>query len=229
MSCPKTQHLMTEYFADDLSAVMREEIDRHLAGCATCRGELEVLLATRRELAGWRDERVPHWDRGLAQFRRDHVAVARGGSLWQWLPTSLSFAMLALVVFNVSISSGESGLSIRFGGGPDSPGVAVIEQRLADFEADQTRRQNQEMQAFLARMDERQDSNNLRLMQAVMDQAGQITSENFEQMYTYFDQQRQQDLQAMQASYEQLVSSDYQTIQNVQQLANFVRFQGDIR
>ena len=68
MSCPKTQHLLTEYFSDDVSNLMREEIDRHLSTCSSCRSELDLLLSVRQQLAGWREERVPHWNRGMDLF-----------------------------------------------------------------------------------------------------------------------------------------------------------------
>ena len=230
MSCPKTQHLLTEYFSDDVSVLMREEIDRHLSTCSSCRSELNLLLSVRQQLEGWREERVPHWNRGMDLFRRDHAGSGQVRHwLWQWFPAAASCAMLVLLVFNVSISSSDEGFAISFGANQQPLDATVLEQRLAEFSASQTAQQNQELQTFLARIDERQDANNLRLMQAVMDRASQTTGENFDRMYTYFEQQRQQDLQSLLTGYQQLADSDYQTIQNVQQLANFVRFQGDIR
>lgn len=232
MSCPKTEHLMTEYFADELPLRTREEINRHVQGCEDCRRELDLLLAARDQIGGWYEQRVPHWDRGITQFRRDHGVQVSGGRLgrwWQWLPTAVSFAMLALVAFNLTITSTANGFSVSFGGAAVSQDSIALEQRLAAFAGEQDQRQQAELQAFLARMDERQDSNNLRLMQAVLEQTNQLTGENFDRMYTYFEQQRQQDLQSVQAGYQQLADSDYQTLQNVQQLANLVRYQGDIR
>ncbi|MEX2130567.1 MAG: zf-HC2 domain-containing protein [Pseudohongiellaceae bacterium] len=232
MSCPKTQHLLTEYFSDDLTVLTRDEIDRHLVNCENCRAELDMLLATREQLSGWRDERVPHWDRGVGLFRREHklpVESRRSNRVWQWLPTAASFAMLALVALNVTVHSNSTGFSIAFGSSAIQLDELQLEQRLATFESAYLQQQEQALQAFLTRMDERQDSNNLRLLQAVLDQSNQLNGENFERMYTYFEQQREQDLQTLQSGYQQLVDSDYQTLQNVQQLANFVRFQGDIR
>jgi hypothetical protein len=232
MSCPNTQHLLTEYFSDDATNLMRGEIDRHLAGCDACRSELNLLLATRHQLEAWQEQRVPHWNRGLAQFRRDHATVnsaRRGAWFWQWLPTAASFAMLALLVFNVSIISSDRGFAISFGASGEALSETVLEQRLADFETNQQLRQTQDLQAFMARIDERHDANNINLMQAVMEQTSQLNGENFERIYAYFEQQRQQDLQSVLTGYQQLADSGYQTIQNVQQLANFVRFQGDVR
>ena len=37
MSCPKTPHLLKEYFSDNLSVIAREEIEAHVASCDDCR------------------------------------------------------------------------------------------------------------------------------------------------------------------------------------------------
>jgi len=85
------------------------------------------------------------------------------------------------------------------------------------------------MQQLVARIESRQDSNNVQLLQAVMEQTQQSTADSFDQMYAYFEQQRLLDLQDMRAGYEQLVDSDYETIRSLQQLVNYVGYQGDIR
>ena len=56
MSCPKTPHLLKEYFSDNLSVIAREEIEAHVASCDDCRGELVDLLHTRDVLEGWQQE-----------------------------------------------------------------------------------------------------------------------------------------------------------------------------
>ena len=33
MSCPKTQHILQEYFADNLASLAKEKIDSHLLIC----------------------------------------------------------------------------------------------------------------------------------------------------------------------------------------------------
>ena len=118
MSCPKTQHLLQEYFSEELAPLTREELDRHLEDCEFCNLELESLLSTQSNLLQWQDQRVPHWDRGLALFRQDHrVAKPASGfwSRWQWFPTAASFAMLCLLLLNVAVVSDAGGFSIRFG------------------------------------------------------------------------------------------------------------------
>jgi len=226
MSCPKTQHLLQEYFADDLAPLAREELDKHLSDCEYCNTELESLLVAQSSLQRWQDQRVPHWDRGLELFRREHRASNSTSGFWgrwQWFPTVASFAMLVILVFNVSVTSNEQGFSISFGA-TSSP-QQDIESRLAAFQ----RSQQEDMQQLVARFEDRQDSNNVQLLQAVMDQTQQTTAENLDRIYAFFEQQRLRDLRDMRVGYEQLVDSDYETIRSLQQLAQFVSYQGDVR
>ncbi|MBT5720387.1 MAG: zf-HC2 domain-containing protein [Gammaproteobacteria bacterium] len=226
MSCPKTQYLLQEYFSEDLSAVARDELDRHLSDCAHCNAELESVLFVQRDIQQWQEQSVPHWDRGRELFRREHRAERPLSQLWlsrQWFPTAASLAMLCVLLFNVSVVSNESGFSVSFGG---SSGANIdLRAQLAQFE----QAQRGEMRQLVARVESRQDSNNVQLLQAVMEQAQQSTADSFDQMYAYFEQQRLLDLQDMRAGYEQLVDSDYETIRSLQQLVNYVGYQGDIR
>jgi len=225
MSCPKTQHLLQEYFSEELAPLTREELDRHLEDCEFCNLELESLLLTQSNLQQWQDQRVPHWDRGLPLFRQDHrVAKPVTGfwSRWQWFPTAASFAMLCLLLLNVAVISDAGGFSITFG---PQASAQDVQAQLAALQASQ----GNEMQNLVARMEDRQDSNNVRLMQVIMDQSQQTTTENFETMYSYFEEQRLSDLQDMRQGYQQLVDSDYETIRSLQQLVNYVGYSGEVR
>jgi hypothetical protein len=226
MSCPKTHYLLQEYFSENLSAVARDELDRHLTDCVHCNAQLESVLLAQQDLQQWQEQRVPHWDRHLELFRQEHRIdrpVSRFWLSWQWLPTAASLAMLCVLLFNVNVISNDSGFSISFAG--SSASGSNLNAQLADFE----QAQRLEMQQFVARVEGRQDSTNVQLLQAVMEQAQQSTADSFDQMYAYFEQQRLLDLQDMRAGYEQLVDSDYETIRSLQQLVNYVGYQSDIR
>ena len=64
MSCPRTPHLLKEYFSDELSAIAREEIEAHVSACEYCRTELTDVLEAKEILEGWQQLKAPHWDRG---------------------------------------------------------------------------------------------------------------------------------------------------------------------
>jgi hypothetical protein len=226
MSCPKTQHILLEYFSEDLAPLLREELEKHLEDCGHCSLELESLLLAKSSLEDWDEQSVPHWDRGLELFRREHRVSSAENGWWnvrQWLPTAASFAMLCVLLLNVNFSYSEQGFSLSFSA--DAGSDSNVQNQLAAFK----QIQRDEMNQAVARMEDRQDSNNLRMMQAVLEQSEQSTAENLEQIYAYFEQQRLLDLQDMRTGYQQLVDSDYETIRSLQQLASFVSYQDDAR
>ena len=225
MSCPKTDYLLQEYFSGSLSAQAGAEFDKHLAKCGECRAELDTLLLTGRELLSWQDQRVPHWDRGLGLFKREHAAMPKATGWferWQWAPTAASFAMLCLLLLNTSVSVSDSGLEIAFGGSADR---AEIDRSLATFEAQQLA----EIESLIRRFEARQDSNNAQLLQAVMEQTQQSTAESLDRIYAYFEDQRLRDLKDMQLGYQQLADSDYATLRSLQELAQFVSYRDTAR
>ncbi len=226
MSCPKTQYLLQEYFSEDLSEIARNELGRHLKSCSHCNAELESILLTQQDMQQWQEQRVPHWDRGLELFRQEHRLerpASRFFLSWQWFPTAASLAMLGVLLLNLNVVSNDSGFTISFGGSAGSEANFVAQ--LAEFE----QAQRVEMEQLISRVESRQDSNNVQLLQAVMEQTRQSSADSFDQMYAYFEQQRLLDLQDMRVGYEQLVDSDYETIRSLQQLVNYVGYQGDFR
>ena len=226
MSCPKTHYILQEYFSENLLTVARDELDKHLTECVYCNAQLESVLLAQQNLRQWQDQKTPHWDRGLELFRQEHRIdrpVSRFWISWQWLPTASSLAMLCVLLFNVSVVSNDSGLSISFSG--SSALDSKLNTQLVEFE----QAQRLEIKQLAARVASRQDSTNVQLLRAVMEQTQQSTADSFDQMYAYFEQQRLLDLQDMRAGYEQLVDSDYETIRSLRQLVNYVGYQSDIR
>jgi hypothetical protein len=226
MSCPKTEHLLREYFADDLNPLAKSEMERHLTECEFCNSELDSLLLVQSDLQRWQNQQAPHWDRGVELFRREHrhsEAKPPLFRLWQWLPTGVSFAMLMLVVLNTNLVAGEQGVSISFGSATTAS--ANLDKQLAEFQ----RAQQEEFSEFMVRVENRQDLNNLQLMQAVFDQTQQTTAENLERIYAFFEEQRIQDLEDMRVGYQELVNNDYETIRSLEQLAQFVSFNDTLR
>ncbi|MFT6092245.1 MAG: hypothetical protein ACJA2Q_000127 [Pseudohongiellaceae bacterium] len=231
MSCPKTEHLTKEYFSSDLSEVSKQEMESHLRRCDTCNQELESLLLVQKNLESWQDQRVPHWDRVMELYRREHrsnEAQGRVFDIWRWLPTAASLAMMLLVVLNTSLVISDQGVSISFGDLSPIAGLESdvdIESRFESFQ------QNQQavLADFVIRIENRQDSNNMQLMQVVFDQTQQTTAENLERIYAFFEEQRLQDLEDMRVGYQELANNDYETIRSLEQLAQYVSFSGKVQ
>ena len=227
MTCLNTQRYLSEYLGDELGAVARSEFDAHLATCEACRSEVAGLQEVSSGLEGWREEALPEWGAArMAALRalprtegwqgeraaREVLPASRSGShwgWWQWLPTAASFAMLVLMAFNTQFTLEDSGFSVAFGSANSAPDAALPEAQLEEL---------------VARFEQRQDRNNIALMQAVLTQTREAGEASFQQLFSHFEQQRQQDLQEVSSSYEQLVSRDYETVRSLQQLANLVSY-----
>lgn len=225
MSCPKTDHLLKEYFANELSTIAKQEMESHLRSCTACNAELEGLLLIKGSLTSWQDQRVPHWDRGVELFQREHKTEATfksGFDFWRWMPTAASFAMLLLVVLNTNLLIENGSVSVSFGGESLDSG---LEGRLVAFQENQ----RAELDDFVTRIENRQDTNNMQLMQVVFDQTQQTTAENLERIYAFFEEQRLQDLEDMRVGYQELIDNDYATVRSIEQLAQYVSFEGEVR
>lgn len=231
MSCPKTQYVLMEYFDDSLADAARQDIERHIQNCQECSEELDRMNAVQSGLTGWRKQPVPHWDRHIPLFRHDRLDSRTRSPAWwlQWVPTAASLAMLVLLVFNVSITRQDDGFRIAFGQSDAMVSESRLEERLQLFAVQQEQWQDDRLQQFAARLDEQQAGNNRQLTAAVLDQVSQLTAENFDRIYTYFEQQRQIDLESMQVGYQQLLDSDFETLRTMEQLAGYIQSQGQFR
>ena len=223
MSCPRTQHLLKEYFSDELSTIAKEKIEAHIASCQYCRMELSGVLGAKEILEGWQQQKAPHWDRGSELFRREHGKTHHRLSfwdrmLWQVIPTSTSLFMLVLILLNVQFSSDQSGFNLSFG----SPSVSAVrfKQELRIFEE----MQGLELDNAIRELEVRQDSENIELLQAALYQNKQEMLTGLERIYTLFEGQRLRDLEDMRIGYQQLMDSDYQTLRSLRQLAQFVSY-----
>ena len=159
-------------------------------------------------------------------FRREHQTPISGFSLWhrlQWAPTIACFAMMVVLLLNVNFVSSQEGFSVSFGS--TSNDSSAIEERLVAFQEEQ----RLAMDTLAGRVEDRQSSNNIELLQTVLDQNQQTTAENLNRIYAFFEQQRLRDLEDMRVGYQDLVDNDYETIRSLQQLAQFVSFQSPER
>ena len=221
MSCNKTQHLLKEYFSDDLTPLAKSKIEEHIFSCGDCSAELESILLTQSSLTQWREQRVPHWDRGLEQFRRDRYDPDLGSGFWrklQWFPLAASLVMLTALMLNIRVLYDDEGFLFSVGS-PDT------ESKLQEF----LDSQSQNLDSVIQRIEDRQDINNIELLEVVLMQTQQITAENLDAIYTLFEQQRLRDLEDMRVGYQQLVDSDYETIRSLEQLAQFVSYREQVR
>ena len=224
MSCHETQQRLAEIFGGELSGVALAQCRDHIESCADCSKEFAALQETNDALAVWQDEPIPQWAAARLGGLRDLAAkpspepdpkpTRTWPNLWQWLPTAASFAMLVILLVDLRVVVNDTGFTIAFG----APQAAL--ESAVDSDA---------IDSLLARFEQRQDQNNLALMQAVLTQTREANAASFTQLLTYFEEQRLRDMDELRVSYEQLVSTDYETVRSLQQLANFVSYGETVR
>ncbi|MDP1931558.1 MAG: zf-HC2 domain-containing protein [Gammaproteobacteria bacterium] len=228
MSCKETESLVADYLDSSLPASQRRILEQHMQQCEHCRSELAAAQKVSAHLLQWRQQQVPQWNRIPETLR--HARHTRSWSWfawWQWAPVAVSLVLVLAIFTNVQLTQTQDGFVIAFGANRtvDAMDGSVIAEQLARFEVQQRLRQDQEFQALAARMEERQDASNIRLMETVISQMSDSTARSLDQVLAYFEAIREQDMQILQSTYQQLVDSDYETIRSVQQLASYVQYQ----
>src|SRR5688572_1065716 len=127
--------ILIGYLYDDLDAASRAEFEIHLAGCATCRHELDQLGLVRVQLEQWTPPE-PAWAlsgaggqdlAGLALSGRtfpggpDNVRPVsrwqRPGAIpaWAQVAAAVLFLGISAAIANLDITYGSGGLSVRTG------------------------------------------------------------------------------------------------------------------
>ena len=220
MSCHETQQRLADFIGGELGGAELAQCRNHIESCAHCSEALTALENTTAALSSWQDEQIPHWASARLAALRDLAArpapkpVRSWPSLWQWLPTAASFAMLVLLLVDLRVEVNDAGFTMAFGAPQPVSQLAAADEAL---------------DSLLARFEQRQDQNNIALMQAVLTQTREANAASFQQLLSYFEDQRARDMEDVRASYEQLVSSDYETVRSLQQLANFVSYGETVR
>lgn len=219
MSCRQTPDIVADHFDSRLSSQARQEIQQHLAACADCRAELALLAPARDMLLTWQHEPVPDWDRGHAQAqaeqpRRQPLLRRRPRLSWgdagRWIPLAASLVLSVAVLTQTRLDVSDQGWQLSFGGG-------------ANEEASL-----QQLDAYMAAQASLQQQQNQQMLESALQQFGDSTADTLVQLVDWFEQQRELDIQRMEAGFQQLLDRDYQTVNSVQQLASYVQYQGDL-
>lgn len=86
MDCKQIQEMLTsDYLDNELDPTTREQVDRHLEKCPTCRKISENLAAITLPLHQARKQNVPQdvWPRIQTELRRQHSLAARPKTVFQ--------------------------------------------------------------------------------------------------------------------------------------------------
>jgi len=219
MSCPRIALSVADHFDDSLTPSQRQELEQHLASCAECRQEIAQLQDIPAQLRNWQDMAVPAWDRkpqARHVLARGSLPLRRRADSWRkaanWLPLAASMVLAVAVVTQTRLNVTDDGWSLSFGGAAPSvtsaPALDVAQ-----------------LNALLQSHAEVQQAATRQWVEAALRAHGETTAENLMQWVNYIEQQRQQDVQRMEAGFQQLLDRDFQTVDSVRQLASYVMYQ----
>lgn len=209
MTCPKLSETVANHLDDGLSPVQRAATEAHLANCPECRDAAASLGDMPAYLSQWQDQPVPRWDR--KSVTRGQRAAARWQPWWQWTPVMASLALVIAVVFNLQISRDTDGFTIAFGAGSSrSADEAYLVQLVEQFSEQQAQQQMQ-------------------MMNVVLTEFADSTASSLEDVIVWFESQRQQDLQMLEASFQEMLEREYETVRSMQQLASYVQLTSAVR
>ncbi|WP_339857687.1 hypothetical protein [Pseudohongiella acticola] len=220
MSCHRTPEIVADHFDRELSPQAREQVQAHVQACEFCRAEIALLAPAQELLRSWQPEAAPEWpapdwtrDHGPASHqprstlpkRRPTMSWANAG---RWLPLAASLVLSVAVLTQTRLDVSDQGWQVSFGS-------SAAEAQL------------QQLDVYLAEQASIQQQQNQQMLAAALQEFGDSTTDSLEQMATWFEQQRELDIQRMEAGFQQLLDRDYQTVSSVQQLASYVQYRGD--
>ncbi len=207
MTCPRSPETVANLLDDSLPPVQRTAAEAHLANCAACRDALAALEDLPNSLLAWQEQAVPGWDRRQAARAHKQGVSGASWSWWQWAPMMASLVLALAVVFNVQISHTNAGFTIAFGGAAAPAAEA------------------QALESLVARYNEQQ----LQVMNETLSQFADSAAAGLEDVVRWIERQRQQDMQLLEASFQEMLEREYETVRSVQQLAMYVQASGNVR
>jgi anti-sigma factor RsiW len=114
MTCDS--ELIVSYLYDELTGTERQQLERHLADCETCRAEVAGLRGTRTLLSGWAP---PEPDLGFEVVRRPTVVGSprrlRVSPAWGLAAAAVLVLAVASALANVEVQMGDGGFVVRTG------------------------------------------------------------------------------------------------------------------
>jgi|GEM_PF-1951215 len=134
-----SEHLL-DYIEDSdsksnkLSSAVRKQVEQSLSQCETCQATYRQAISLHQASHQWREQPVPEW-------HRTEYAVRPRQNSYSWLNWSAmatSSLAILMVVFQVQVTTSESGVNIAFGNTSNSQVEALIEKRINQYKEQQS-------------------------------------------------------------------------------------------
>ena len=128
-----SDHLLN-YIDNKLSPSVRKQVEQAMSQCDTCQSTYHQAVAMYQASHTWQQQPVPEWHRTEYAVRPRQ----RSSSWLNWGAMATSTLAILMVLFQVQISSNDSGFNIAFGGQSSAQVNAMVEKKLEDYKNQQS-------------------------------------------------------------------------------------------
>ncbi len=125
---------INDYVEDKLSPEIKRQMEVVFDSCPDCQATYQQCLELYQMSHAWQSQNVPEWHRTSFAVR----PPVKNTSWLNWGAVATSSLAILMVVFQLEISSGETGLMISFGGNQSEAKIAsMVESQLTDYKNEQ--------------------------------------------------------------------------------------------
>lgn len=125
---------INDYVEDKLSPEIKRQMEVVFDSCPDCQATYKQCLELYQMSHAWQAQNVPEWHRTSFAVR----PPVKNTSWLNWGAMATSSLAILMVVFQLEISSGNSGLMISFGGNQsEAKAVKMVEAQLANYKTEQ--------------------------------------------------------------------------------------------
>lgn len=208
-SCEQCKEQLIDFVSNLLPPLDKQLVDRHLQHCDECNAAMADIWNLQSKASGWRDERVPHWNRRQFFFEPSPWPMRM-----QWAASFASVLVLILVLMEGRIST-VGGLTIDFAGN-DSRYVSQPElmQQLARSQ----NLQRSEFDSSVQRLTSAQITTNQLLLRTVLDVSRQERRQDLGTMLVLWERSQDQRSISTDESLRFLIASQIQDRREIEDL-----------
>lgn len=217
-SCEQCKEQLFDFINSALPSLEKQRVDQHLQHCGECNADLTELWNLQSKVSGWRDERVPRWNRKQFFFEPSPWPMR-----FQWAASFASVLVLILVLTQARIST-VGGLTLDFAG-DDSRYISRPElmQQLARSQ----NLQRSEFDSNVQKLTSAQITTNQLLLRTVLNVTRQERRDDLGTMLVLWERSQDQRSTSTEESLRYLIASQIQDRREIEDLNNALQVNND--
>lgn len=204
-----SDHLL-DFIDENLSPAVHKQVEQAMDQCDSCLATYHQAIALHQASHQWVDQPVPEW------HRTEYAVQPRQRSFnWiNWVSLATSTMAILMVMFQVQVTTNESGLNIAFGTQSKSQVEALVEEKLNRYKDQQALLIEAR---FIAEADKQLTANKL-MMADIMEKSRRERRDDLNFLVTGLQSQRFEDQNKVEKRLAYLVENQIENNQYINQL-----------